>query len=122
MSCRNFFLNKFSNDSCAGCEYIRKCIKDKVNEKEKPMNKVIFESEYQLNDFRKHLKLYENVTEDQLMEILKREGYIRKSPVEEAEEMLYDWKAGHTTDINDMVVKAIEAIHNLKAENERLKK
>lgn len=97
----------------------------------KPMkDKVIFESEYQLNDFRKHLKLYENVTEEQLMEILKREGYIRKSPVEEAEEMyknfLHEYEnPGVDTSWSNTVAcikTQHEAIQYLKAENERLKK
>lgn len=127
------FLGKLS---CDGCKYdsdrfsdicYHDCIMFSDYEKEhfsipkeKPMeNKVIFESR---EEFVRVLTDCGIIMDTHCQDRAVEKGYICKSPVEEAEEMLYDWKAGHTTDINDMVVKSIEAIQHLKEENERLRK
>lgn len=55
--------------------------------------------------------------------ILKKYGYIKKSIVDEAEELLRAWVVdSDITYEKIMIGKALDAIKYLKAENERLKK
>ena len=58
---------------------------------------------------------------DSFLSQMRKYGYIKKSIVEEAEEMLRDWINGHNVKIDDMVKKALESMDILKSENERLK-
>lgn len=58
-------------------------------------------------------------SEDNFITSLKCSGYIRKSAVEEAEEM---WDKMGDREISVLEYKQREAIQYLKAENERLKK
>jgi hypothetical protein len=113
-----------------------------------PYAKIIKKNEVckiQKDDLLKYCKIYiaENemekiqMTEDQAREFvnhlwinhgiklsvgyLKESGYIKKSIVDEAEEMLKDWLNGHDVKIDVMVSKALEAMDFLKAENLKLK-
>ena len=94
---------------------------------EKPMeNKVIFESEEQSINFYRDMDGRFSCDQDSFMYVLKEKGYIRKSAVDEAEEM---YKLLSQDDVESMklsvlslVNKQHEAIQYLKAENEVLKK
>lgn len=57
------------------------------------------------------------------LENLKCNGYIRKSVVEEAEEMYKNWQQCDHAENSDfkLICKLYKAIQELKAENERLK-
>ena len=91
---------------------------------EKPMeNKVIFESEEEARLFFKDWAQYCTTGEDSFVLFLKQKGYIRKSAVEEAEEMYKEW-LNRIGDMSETVVmdKMYSAIQELKSEIARLKK
>jgi hypothetical protein len=87
---------------------------------EKPMeNKVIFESEEQFVNFWKDLTGCDCLPGTR--EKIKQKGYIRKSAVEEAEEMYKEW-LNRIGDMSETVVmdKMYLAIQEQKKENVRL--
>jgi hypothetical protein len=93
--------------------------------KDKPMeNKVIFESEEQFVNFWKDLTGCDCLPGTR--EKIKQKGYIRKSAVEEAEEMYskhVEYKGNLSgDDKNKTIDKMYLAIHELKSEIARLKK
>ena len=90
-------------------------------------NKVIFESE---EEAKKFLDDCIEVRNDAHCDVVnesfynaKQKGYIRKSAVEEAEEMYKEW-LNRIGDMSETVVmdKMYLAIQELKSENERLRK
>lgn len=98
---------------------------------EKPMeNKVIFESEEQAREVVKLLVCHDDncmYEKDECIECdmrkLRKTGLIRKSAVDEAEEMYNNYMlASSPYNISDVVLKQYEAIQELKSEIERLKK
>lgn len=113
-----------------------KPMKDKVNNcidndpsTTKWENKVIFESEEEARVFVKkgipikHLKYdgddtYSDFINDTIV-VFRREGYIRKSVVEEAEEMYNKMSNRYLCFAGDLEI-AINYVKALKAENERL--
>lgn len=94
------------------------------NDPEENMKKVYFESEQEAREFVMiNITNVKNVHETKgYLETIKRNGYIKKSAVEEAEEMYREFadnKAKYSN--NDIIGKQHEAIQELKAENARLK-
>ena len=95
------------------------------------MNNVIFESEEQAREVFGQIFLTSGTVIDNAIMISKEKGYIRKSIVEEAEEM-YRKSIGYSSygktafevsgDLRMINNKLYEAIQYLKADNERLKK
>jgi flagellar basal body rod protein FlgC len=87
--------------------------------------KVIFESEEECAEFL--CNVYNHNKEyclRSLVPMAKQKGYIRKSAVEEAEEMYSKWMQTEKYDgsIIAIIHKQHEAIQELKSEIERLKK
>lgn len=115
------------------CLIYTKCYIDRPNNeiglvpKEKPMkDKVIFESEEVFIKMMNSLGIYVNQS---IIDDAKSKGYIRKSVVEEAEEMYKkscrEYHSNGSSDIvavKNMIHDAQIYIEHLKAENERLKK
>ena len=91
---------------------------------DKPMeNKVIFESEEQFVNFWRDITGCDCLPG--IREKIKQKGYIRKSLLEEAEEMYDNYRSTmcyEETGLRVLVDKLYEVIQYLKAENERLKK
>jgi len=77
---------------------------ERFKPKEKPMeDKVIFESEEEARRIISIMDIPESKTEINI-KILRTQGYIRKSAVEEAEEAFKDWKSSHSLGSNDIDV------------------
>jgi hypothetical protein len=87
---------------------------------EKPMEKIQM-TEEQARQL--HRDCYNSFVEDGSIFIMKQKGYIRKTAVEEAEEMYKEW-LNRIGDMSETVVmdKMYVAIQELKSEIARLKK
>lgn len=122
MNCNECKFNE--NDEClqiADCYNKQKYFKPK----EKPMeNKVIFESDRKFEEFT--VEFREAKTLGDCKKIAEKYNLIiRKSAVDEAEEMYNNFDNGFNLGIvgrDKIIHKQHEAIQELKAENERLKK
>jgi hypothetical protein len=79
-------------------------------------NKVIFESE----EFNKFLNDCVKIEDQEDVRFLaKQKGYIRKSKVDEAEEMYEKWKHDCTSSgLSEIIIKLHEAIQYLKSKPE----
>ena len=118
---------KFKTNNCRHPR-LQKC--SGYEPKEKPVeNKVIFESRSDLINFG--LMIKNSIDEEHMIQTFKSYNiYIRKSVVEEAEEMYKKYKNGERLSeskdfqvtFNILIENLYEAIQYLKAENERLKK
>ena len=58
---------------------------------------------------------------DDVIKKMEQHGYIKKSIVDEAEELIKNWLNGHDVEVDLMVSKALAAMEFLKAENLKLK-
>jgi hypothetical protein len=127
--CKTCGLSSSNNVTVKLCRYFGETCNDynyfskwQPIAQEKPMeNKVIFESEEQFVNFWKDLTGCDCLPGTR--EKIKQKGYIRKSAVEEAEEMYKEW-LNRIGDMSETVVmdKMYFAIQELKSEIERLKK
>ena len=119
-----------SDNSCRLFEDKGECINSNYKFftlKEKQMNKVIFESEELargiFNIAITSIEIKGN-SEDNFITSLRCSGYIRKSAVEEAEEMYKEWSENNKCndiEMAEIIHKQYNAIQELKAENERLR-
>jgi len=111
---------------CIGCECesefgdlnLTECISFKEKQME---NKVIFENVEQATKFC--IDMFFDDIQGKII-LMKNIGYIRKSVVEEAEEMWMQWRPYEKdrAEDNRFITVQHKAIQYLKAENERLKK
>ncbi len=99
---------------------------EKFKPKEKPMEtRVIFESEEEAVNVMNTVVIRAmqwQLNKEETLKSWKKLGYIRKNPVEEAEEMYQSSYRFTNVDKDKLIEKQHEALQYLKSENERLKK
>lgn len=128
MNCRECC---FANCFRQGCDIELECTDYRpITPKEKPMEKIQMTEEEAREIIRTLVETdtIKNIfnedaikkSEDACIEKLNNKGYIRKSAVEEAEELYTELKLS-TYNFTVLEEKQHKVIHELKAENERLK-